>query len=174
MPARPAYFHRLTEALDVFRSSPLDWVDRRTLQEVLGVSKTVAWRILRHCGATQGPGNTLVCPRRDLIASLERLQQTGAYQHEIRRRDRLDSQLGALLSVARSRHIEVAPEDQGISLLNSRFEDLPAGIELTPGRLVIEFAGIDEFLQKVGRLVFALQNDYDSICVFLGAQPPPV
>jgi hypothetical protein len=167
MPAQPAYFHRLSEALEVFRASSLDWVDRRTLQEVLGVSKTVAWRILRQCGGKQGPGNTLVCPRRDLIVALERLQQTGAYQHEIRRRDRLESQLGALLSVARSRHIEVAPEDQGIALINSRFENLPTGIELTPGRLLIEFAGIEDFLQKVGRVVFTLQNDYESISSFL-------
>ena len=151
----------------MFRALPVDWVDRRTLQEVLGVSKTVAWRLLRHCGASGGPGNTLVCPRGDLIAALERLQLTGEYEHEIRRRDRLESQLGDLLKVARSRHIEVAPEDQESALLNSRFENLPVGIELTPGRLMIEFAGIEEFLQKVGRVVFALQNDYESISDFL-------
>ena len=131
MPSQPAYFHRLTEALEVLRGLPLDWVDRRTLQEILGVSKSVAWRILRQCGGQPGPGNTLVCPRQDLIAAFERLQQTGAYEHEIRRRDRLESQLGDLLKIARSRHIPVAAEDQGGALLNSRFSDLPVGIELT-------------------------------------------
>lgn len=167
MPAQPAYFHRLTEALDVFRGLSLDWVDRRTLQETLGVSKTVAWRILRHCGAAQGPGNTLVCPRRDLIASLERLQQTGAYEQEIRRRDRLESQLGDLLAVARSRRIRLASPSLSGGLRDSRLANLPLGVDLSPSRLLIEFCSLEDFLQKIGAMVFALQNDFESVQEFL-------
>src|ERR1017187_9719886 len=36
MPARPAYFHRITEALEVLRKLESDWIDRRTLEETLG------------------------------------------------------------------------------------------------------------------------------------------
>src|SRR5579872_7274413 len=100
MPARPSYFHRLTEALEVFRQLPADWIDRRTLQDTLGVSKTVAWRILRQCGAQEGPGGSLVCRRPELIDALEAVQRTGAYQHEIRRRDRIEARLSDLLTVA--------------------------------------------------------------------------
>lgn len=166
---QPAYFHRLTEALEVFRQLPSDWIDRRTLQDTLGVSKTVAWRILRQCGATDGPGGSLVCRRPELIQALELLQQTGAYQHEIRRRDRVEAHLSDLLTTARSRHIQVSTQDHGIELLSTRFGHLPAGIDLTPGRLTIEFAGIEEFLQKIGAMVFALQNDYEAIVTFLGS-----
>ena len=167
MPAQPAYSHRLTEAIEVFRRIPMDWIDRRTLQETLGVSKTVAWRILRQCGGMEGPGNTLVCRRPDLIQALERLQQTGAYTHEIRRRGRVEAQLAELLTVARSRQIRITSEDRGVELLSTRLGQLPPGIDLMPGRLTMEFTGIEEFLQKVGAIVYALQNDYELIHAFL-------
>ena len=73
MPARPAYFHRLADAIAVLEKLPSAWIDRQTLQEILGVSKTVAWRILRQCGASQGPGNTLICARQELVAALDQL-----------------------------------------------------------------------------------------------------
>src|ERR1039457_979770 len=172
MPAQPAYFHRLTDALEIFRLLPSDWIDSRTLQEILGVSKTVAWRILRQCGAAEGPGNTLVCPREELIAALEQLQQTGRYTYEIRRRDRVEVHLAELLTLARSRHIYVAPENRGVELLSTRFGHLPPDIDLTPIRLTIKFSGMAEFLQKFGAVVFALQNDYESISAFLEAAVP--
>jgi len=40
VPTRPAYFHRLTEAVAAFRRLSSEWIDRRTVQETLGVSKT--------------------------------------------------------------------------------------------------------------------------------------
>ena len=170
MPAQPAYFHRLTEALEVLRALSSEWIDRRTLQEILGVSKTVAWRILRQCGGKEGPGSTLVCGREELIAALQRLQATGRYQYEIRRRARVEGHLAELLSVARSRHIRVAPEDRGVELLSTRFTHLPPGIDLSPTRLTIDFAGTEDFMGKLGAVMFALQNDYDSISSFLEAQ----
>lgn len=170
MPAQPAYFHRLTEAIEVFRALPSEWIDRRTLQEILGVSKTVAWRILRQCGGKEGPGNTLVCVRDELIQALERLQQTGRYTYEIRRRDRVEAHLAELLTLACSRHIQVAPDDRGVELLNTRFAHLPPGVDLSPTRLTIDFAGTEDFLRKFGAVMFALQNDYDSISSFLEAQ----
>jgi hypothetical protein len=171
MPAQPAYFHRLTDALDVFRRISVEWIDRRTLQETLGVSKTVAWRILRQCGGIGGPGNTLVCRRPELIEALERLQQTGHYTREIRRRERVESQLAELLTAARSRHIQITTEHRAGDLVSTRFGKLPPGIDLTPERLTIEFAGVEEFLRKVGAVVFALQNDYELICSFIEAAP---
>lgn len=173
MPARPAYFHRLSEALEVFRGLPQELIDRRTLQEVLGVSKTVAWRILRQSRASQGVGSSLACRRGDLIRSLEQIQQTGRYQIEVRRRERLESHLGALLTAARSRHIKVAPEPNGGALMGTRFSALPPGIDLSPARLTIEFSGIQDFLQKLGALMFALQNDYDAICSHLEVSEAP-
>jgi hypothetical protein len=168
VPARPAYFHRLAEALDVFSRLETEWIDRKTLQETLGVSKTVAWRVLRRCGATDGPGNTLLCRRAFLLQRLRSLQTTGAYEQEIRRRDRLEQNLTSLLEAARARQIPVAPATRSLELLSSRFGNLPAaGIELTPARLTIDFQGAEDFLAKIGALIFALKNDYERVKGFI-------
>jgi hypothetical protein len=44
---------------------------------------------------------------------------------------------------------------------------LPPGVELTPGRLTVDFFGTENFLEKVGAIVFALQNDYEAITEFI-------
>ena len=65
----------------------------QTLQEILGVSKTVAWRILRQCGASQGPGNMLICERLKLVAALESLRADQPCGRELRRRQRPEDRL---------------------------------------------------------------------------------
>ena len=155
--------------METLRSLDTDWIDRRTLQEILGVSKTVAWRILRFCGASDGPGNALVCRRLELISALERLAQSEACDRELRRRSRLEHNLASLLTTARSSHIQVAPQNRTIDLVSSRFGKLPPGIDLSPSRLTIDFFGTEDFLEKVGAVVFALQNDYEAVSEFIEA-----
>lgn len=167
VPARPAYFHRISSALEIFRQLSTEWIDRRTLEDVLGVSKTVAWRILRRCGAQDGPGNTLVCRRPELIRALEVLQQTGEYDREIRRRNRVEENLAQMLQSARSRHIRVAPQARAVDLVGTRFHKLPPGVNLSPSRLTIDFSGTEDFLGKVGAVLFALQNDYEAVSEFI-------
>jgi hypothetical protein len=163
VPTRPAYFHRVAEAVAAFRRLTSEWIDRRTVEETLGVSKTVAWRILRRCGAEAGPGNTLVCRRETLIAALERLQEDSDYRQEVNRRERLESRLGQLLAAARSQHVQLAPPSDAAEMVSSRFAKLPAGIELKPRELTLKFDDSADFLRKIGAVVFALQNDYDAI-----------
>jgi len=45
------------------------WVDRASVQEVLGCSQTEAWRILRKLGAEPGPGGALVLARERCFSS---------------------------------------------------------------------------------------------------------
>jgi|HubBroStandDraft_4_1064222.scaffolds.fasta_scaffold88223_1 hypothetical protein len=167
MPARPAYFHRLADAIRVLEQLPSPWIDRHTLQEVLGVSKTVAWRILRRCGASQGPGNTLVCPRQELAAALENLRTGRECVRELGRRQRLEDRLTRLVTAARSQQIRVAPDNRTLALVSTRFTKLPGGVEFSPARLTIDFFGTEDFLEKFGAVVFALQNDFEAISRFI-------
>src|ERR1041385_6651503 len=77
MPAAPLWIHRLPDALPALASLPQDLVDRRTLEELLGVGKWTAWRILRQCGAEDGPGGALVCRRERLVERLRAIRQDG-------------------------------------------------------------------------------------------------
>src|ERR1043166_3422979 len=67
MPASPLWIHGLPDALPALASLPQDLVDRRTLEDLLGVGKWTACRVLKHCGAEDGPGGALVCRRDDLV-----------------------------------------------------------------------------------------------------------
>src|SRR3954451_24460307 len=85
MPAVPLYVPRLGPVIAALDALPTDIIDRRTLEEALGVGKWTAWRILKRCGAAEGPGGALVCRRPDLLAQLRRLQQDGRFGPEIAR-----------------------------------------------------------------------------------------
>src|SRR5581483_316667 len=167
MPARPLYFHRLEGAIGALEGLPTEWIDRRTLEELLGVSKTVAWRILRRCGAEEGPGNTLICRRGLLIDALRRVQSTGEFEREVRRRDRLSVYLERLAEIGRSRKTKVASEAKALEIVNARFDRLPAGITLSANSLLVEFHSPEQFLERIGVLIYTLQNDYDAVRAFL-------
>ena len=167
MPARPAYFHRLEDFLRLLEGIESEWIDRRALQRILSVSKTVAWRIMRRCGAVEGPGSALVCRRLDLIAAFSRVLETGEFRQELRRRTRVEEYLVNASQIGRAKQRKVVPDNRVLDLLSSRFSKLPAGVELGAHKLSIEFFGTEDFLEKVGSLVFALQNDYDAISAFI-------
>jgi hypothetical protein len=167
MPAVPLYVHRLADGIAALESLATDLVDRRTLEEALGVGKWTAWRILKRCGAVEGPGGALVCRRLDLLGQLRRLQQDGRYGPEIARRDRLERHLAGILRDASRRHTEVARTAAAEAIRSTRFGQLPAGVDLAPGELRIRFSGTNDFLQKFAAMVYALNNDFEGIREFI-------
>jgi hypothetical protein len=140
-----------------------DWVDRRNVEEALGVSKTVAWRIMRQHGAGPGPGNTVVCRRAALIQALESFADSGAVRQEVKRRARVEERLDQLARHAVSTRVEVARDEAAAVLLSSRLAGLPEGVDMARGALSIRFGDMQDFLRKFGAVVFALQNDYDAV-----------
>src|SRR5690349_24388818 len=121
MPASPLWIHRLADALPALASLPHDLVDRRTLEEVLGVGKWTAWRIMRQCGAEDGPGGALVCRRDALVAKLRAVQQDGRLAPELARRERLETYLDGMMQYATRKHKEIARRDAADALVSSRF-----------------------------------------------------
>ena len=168
MPASPTYCHRIPAAVEALRNSTTDWVDRRQLEEILGVSKTVAWRLLRRLGAEPGPGNALICGRLALIASLEALHRDGGpVERESRRHHRLASLLERIRPQVLANLTEVARNEEALQLLSSRFDALPSHIVLTQRSLHIDFDSAGHFLAAVGALIYALHNDFEKIRDFI-------
>ncbi len=177
MPAAPTYCHRIPAALETLRQADTDWVDRRQLEHLLGVSKTVAWRLMRSCGAEPGPGNTLVCRRASLVAALEALSaEGGPMQREIARHSRLEQWLVRLRPEVRAQLTVVARDERALDLVSSHLASLPSNVTLTPTSLHIEFTDTDSLLEAVGTLIYALHNDLDRIRALLdqasGARRP--
>jgi hypothetical protein len=167
MPAVPLYVHRLSAGIPALEALATDVIDRRALEEALGVGKWTAWRIMKRCGASEGPGGALVCRRDDLVAQLRRLQQDGRYAPEIARRQRLEHYLDTIVQSASRQHKQIARNDTAETLLSTSFTSLPSGVVLSPNELRIAFDGADDFLQKVGAVVYALQNDFEKIQEFI-------
>src|SRR3954454_25296316 len=107
MPATPLWIHRLEAALPALASLPQDLVDRRTLEELLGVGKWTAWRILKQCGAEDAPGGALVCRRDDLVDRLRAVEHDGGLAPEIPRRERVEHYLDGMLQFASRKHKEI-------------------------------------------------------------------
>lgn len=173
MPAVPSFAHRLPDGIAALEAWPNDLIDRRTLEEILGVGKWTAWRIMKRCGAEEGPGNTLVCRRHHLLAQFRSLRQDGRFGPEIARRQRVERYLDSMVQYARRRQKEIARNQEAEALLGSRFGQLPPGVDLAPGELRIAFTGIADFLRKFGAVVYALNNDFEKIERFLERPAPP-
>ena len=167
MPASPLYAPRLEEAIRALEAMPGDWIDRRTFEETLGVSKWTAWRILKRCGAQEGPGGSLVCRRTELAARLKNLSEEPRLAAETARYNRVARYLEGMARYASRRHKQIARNEAAAGLLDSRFSNLPAGVDLERGELRIRFQGTEDFLQKFGAVVYALNNDFEQISEFI-------
>jgi hypothetical protein len=179
MPRRPSYCAKLPAAIHELRSLPTDWIDRRQLEEALGVSKTVAWRLLRLCGVEPGPGGALAAPRDELIARLEQLSGgEGPIAMEIRRHDRVDELLRRIRPSVVANMTRVADGDRALRLVNTRFQRLPSNVALSQHSLHIEFSGTADFLEALGAVIYALNNDFEAIEGFIeaggGTRPLPI
>lgn len=168
MPAKPVYTHLLPELLEGLATGHEEWIDRRYLEEALGVSKTVAWRLLRRLGAAEGPGNVLVLTRQEAIEGVRRLQaEGGPIHHELQRRARLKQYLEGMRAYVAAQRTTVAADERAVRLANTRFADLPPNVTLAPRSLQIDFQNTEEFLRAFGAVVFALNNDYEAIREFI-------
>lgn len=174
MPAKPSYCRNLPQGILFFKKLECEWVGRKELEDALGISKTVAWRLIRQCGGVLGPGSALICRREDLIYRLEGLLADGGrVQFEVERRERLSGYLDAIRPDVVAVRTRVVADQQAPGMMGTRFASLPDGVTLTPARLEIEFATPEEFLSRVGSLIYALHNDYHSIVDFIRRPETP-
>jgi hypothetical protein len=174
MPVKPSYCRNLPEAIEVLRNHTPEWVGRKDVEEALGVSKTVAWRLMRHCGAIVGPGNTLLCRRLDLIQQFEELiANDGKIYFEVQRRQRLTAYLDRIRPEVIANRTKVVEDEKALGLISSRFSSLPGAVTLTPSTLHIEFTSVAGFLEAIGSVIYALNNDYEAVAAFIEDRRQP-
>jgi hypothetical protein len=170
VPRKPQHWLHLENALAVVSRLDVPWVDRALVQDALGCSQTEAWRILKKLGAEPGPGGALVLAREVFAARVRAYLEDPRVSFERRRRERLETALDALNPRTRARLVKVVGDDRpadALALVSSRFDRLPDGVELTPHSLHIEFRGREEFLERLGAVIFALENDTERVLGFI-------
>ena len=154
MPDKPTWCGRLDEISSELRELPDPWVDRGTLQSLLGVGARRAQQILAPCVARQIGANG-VADREVVIAHLERLAGGEAVHYE---RQRLQRLAGRLQTLQREREAAVLVEAPA-AIVNQDIENLPAGVSVSPGHITVRFSSTRDALEKLLALAMAVRND---------------
>lgn len=157
MPAKPAWYGRLDEIVQELETLPRPFVDRATIEFLLGVGRRRAQQILAPC-ITDRVGRNGLADRQALIARLRQLAagDDAYYEHQRRRK------LGAIL-IALQKERQARPQllvEAPAAVSRQDFENLPAGVHLMPGRIAVDFDKPREALEKLLALAMAISNDF--------------
>src|SRR5438067_13690563 len=127
MPDKPTWCGHLEEIVRDLRALPCRWVDRSTVERVLGVRRRRAQQILQPC-VRQQAGSNGVADREELIAHLARLASGESVYYERRRRQQFANVLTDLDRTWREqpRILVEAPS----TIVNQELRDLPGGVAL--------------------------------------------
>ena len=142
----------------ILQSDTRPWVDRATVEFLLGVSRRRAQQIMAPCIMDRVGANGLA-DRDALIRHLQRIAAGEEAFYEVRRRQKVASLIDALRRerVERPQLIVEAPT----AVVNQEFEDLPPGVHLEAGRITVEFDEPQQGLEKLLALAMAISNDFD-------------
>lgn len=159
MPDKPIWYTKLEATIKQLEGLPFPWVDRATLEFALGVGRRRAQQILRPL-VRQTIGRNGLADRDEVVCHLRRLAAGEAANFEKHRRERLHSILSQLQrqAIERPRVLVEAPT----AVVNQELDNLPPGLHLSPGRIVLEgFLTPEEAKQKLLALIMAMGNDPD-------------
>lgn len=156
MPRQAEWLQRLPESLEVLRALEAPVVDRAMLQQLLGIHRRQAIRLMHRFGGYQS-GRTFLIMREDLIAALEAAAENGSF--EIGRRERLGEKLEEMRREAKAHKVKipVAPDVWGREVAG-----LPSTVKLSPGRLEIACTDATDMLRQLMELAQAVSNDYET------------
>jgi hypothetical protein len=157
MPDKPLWLERLPQVINRLQERAEPWVDRATLELLLGVGRRRAQQLLAHI-PSQRVGASILAGRTELIAHLKSIAAGQETYYEQRRRKRLWDRLEkvrqdwteqppVLVEVAQSQVRRIEVHD---------FDGLPDGVELSPGCITVRFNDPDEALQKLMALAMAV------------------
>ena|SRR5579871_421367 len=157
MPAKPAWYGKIDHIIGQLQALPRPFVDRATLEFLLGVGRRRAQQIMAPC-ISERIGASALVDRDALIARLRELARRDDGYYERQRRRKLAQAIESLRQ-ERIEHPQLLVEAP-VTAVNQEFEYLPAGIRLEPGRVIVEFAEPREALEKFLALAMAISNDY--------------
>lgn len=156
MPDKPTWCGHLEEISRRLFQLPDAWVDRATLEGLLGIGRRRAQQILAPCVGRQIGANGLA-DRAAVLAHLQRLVAGDSAHYERRRRQRLAERL-ADLDRARAETPQVLVE-ASVSIVKQELDDLPEGVSIERGRITVQFGTATEALEKLLALAMAIGND---------------
>ncbi len=158
MPAKPSWYSKIDDIIAAMQALPRPFVDRATVEFLLGVGRRRAQQIMAPCIMDRVGANGLAA-RDAFIIHLRRLAEGEEGHYEMRRRRKVAAVLGQLRKerLEKPQLLVEAP----VQVLTQEFENLPEGVRLEPGRITVEFDGPQQGLEKLLALAMAISNDFD-------------
>ena len=156
MPAQPAWFHRLDEILEELRELKVSHLDRLAVQKLFGVRERRARQLMAGLPGIQA-GNAFAAERQALLARFENTAAGDRFQWEASRRDRLADELDRSRRLLAGRRVRITT-----AAAPRRLPDLPVGIALAPGELLITFQGAEDLAASLFALSQAMANDWQA------------
>jgi len=158
MPAKPAWLSKINDIVRELEALPRPFVDRATVEFLLGVGRRRAQQIMAPC-VTDRVGASGLADRDSLVNCLRRLAEgdDGYYERQRRRK------VGEILAQLHKERLE-RPQllvEAPVQILTQEFADLPAGVRLEPGQITVTFDHPQEALEKLLALAMAISNDSD-------------
>ena len=158
MPATPRWSAKVEEIIAELERQPRPFVDRVTIELLLEVGPRRAQQILAPC-VTDRVGVNGLADRGQVILRLRQLAKGEDAEYERRRRQKL----GRMIEQMRRSWLANPPVlvEAPVSVVNQNFADLPPGIELSRGQIVVRFESPQQALEKLLALAMAIGNDRD-------------
>ena len=156
MPAKPAWLDQIDRVISELEASSRPFVDRATIETLLGVGRRRAQQILGPC-VSYRVGASGVADRVRVVEHLRRLAAGEEAVYEVRRRNRV---AGAIEELRRERMenprlLVEAP----VQVVSQALERLPPGVRVERGRITVEFSDPQQGLEKLLALAMAIGND---------------
>jgi len=157
VPAKPAWYSKIDRVIRELQTLPRPFVDRSTVEFLLGVGRRRAQQIMAPC-ITDHVGRNGLADRDRLIAHLRGLAEGEEGYYEVRRQRKVAEVLDRL-RIERLQQPQLLVEAP-VRVVRQEFANLPPGVRLEAGRITVEFQHPREALEKLLALAMAIGNDF--------------
>jgi hypothetical protein len=153
LPAHPRWLLAIPDAIQQLEDLDREWLTRRDLEQLFGISKPRAAVLMRTFGAER-LGNVRMLARTQLLRHLRAKKKSAAYGGEVDRRERL-------ITALRRARVSGIRVPVAVSVLSLKLAGLPDGVTVARGRIEVQFSGAREAVGRLFALAQALTNDYE-------------
>ncbi len=163
----PDWFDRLPSILETLRSSELNTLGRRDLQQLFGCSERDSLRLLNRFGAIKDH-DALQIDRPSLLGQLEAVRDSPIFGAFRRQTGRVTAALSAAKPATQARFRRIAGS---VDFQPRRLAALPQEVTLEPGRLEVRFGTEEDLWYLLDQLADIAAQDGEAFrqCVELAA-----
>ena len=155
MPAKPQWLLRLPQIIEALESMITPVVDRASIEQLFGVSRRRAIQLLHRFGGYQA-GKTFLVERQELLPQLKAIRDGEAFSREAKRRHRVLRELDEISRLQKARAVKIRVSREDVA----KARGLPEGVRVEPGRMVVEFEGMDQLLSRLFELSQSALRDF--------------